>query len=87
MVQAVNSEKLYTDISGGDEIIDRIQGLLVFPVVTYGCESWIIKKGEGLKIDAFELWCWRRLLSVPWTTRRSNQLILKEISLYIHWED
>ena len=87
MVQAVNSEKLYTDISGGEEIIDRIQGLLVFPVVTYGCESWIIKKGEGLKIDAFELWCWRRLLSVPWTTRRSNQLILKEISLYIHWED
>ena len=53
---------------------------IVFPVVMYGCESWIIKKAECRRIDAFELWCWRRLLRVPWTTRRSNQSILKEIS-------
>ena len=53
---------------------------LVFPVVMYGCESWTIKKAECQKIDAFELWCWRRLLRVPWTARRSNQSILKEIS-------
>ena len=53
---------------------------MVFPVVMYGCESWTIKKAEHQRIDAFELWCWRRLLRVPWTTRRSNQLILKEIS-------
>ena len=53
---------------------------MVFPVVTYGCESWIIKKAEPWRIDAFELWCWRRLLRVPWTARRSNQCILKEIS-------
>ena len=52
----------------------------VSPVVIYGCESWTIKKAEHRRIDAFELWCWRRLLSVPWTTRRSNQSILKEIS-------
>ena len=52
----------------------------VFPVVMYGCESWTIKKVEGRRIDAFELWCWRRLLRVPWTARRSNQFILKEIS-------
>ena len=53
---------------------------MVFPVVTYGCESWTIKKAERQRIDAFELWCWRRLLRVPWTARRSNQSILKEIS-------
>ena len=53
---------------------------MVFPVVTYGCESWTIKKAEHQRIDAFELWCWRRLLRVPWTARRSNQSILKEIS-------
>ena len=53
---------------------------MVFPVVMYGCESWTIKKAECQKIDAFELWCWRRLLRVPWTARRSNQSILKEIS-------
>ena len=53
---------------------------MVFPVVMYGCESWAIKKAERRKTDAFELWCWRRLLRVPWTTRRSNQSILKEIS-------
>ena len=54
--------------------------VMVFPVVTYGCESWTIKKAECRRIDAFELWCWRRLLRVPWTARRSNQSILKEIS-------
>ena len=53
---------------------------MVFPVVLYGCESWTIKKAEHRRIDAFELWCWRRLLRVPWTARRSNQSILKEIS-------
>ena len=53
---------------------------MVFPVVMYGCESWTIKKAEHQRIDAFELWCWRRLLRVPWTTRRSNQSFLKEIS-------
>ena len=52
---------------------------MVFPVVMYGCESWTIKKAEHWRIDAFELWCWRRLLRVPWTARRSNQSILKEI--------
>ena len=53
---------------------------MVFPVVMYGCESWTIKKVEHGRIDAFELWCWRRLLRVPWTSRRSNQSILEEIS-------
>ena len=53
---------------------------MVFPVVMYGCESWTIKKAEHQRIDAFELWCWRRLLRGPWTVRRSNQSILKEIS-------
>ena len=53
---------------------------MVFPVVMYGCESWTVKKAERRRIDAFELWCWRRLLRVPWTARRSNQFILKEIS-------
>ena len=53
---------------------------MVFPVVTYGCEGWTVKKAENQRIDAFELWCWRRLLRVPWTARRSNQFILKEIS-------
>ena len=54
--------------------------VMVFPAVMYGCESWTIKKAECRRIDAFELWCWRRLLRVPWTARRSNQSILKEIS-------
>ena len=53
---------------------------MVFPVVMYGCESWTIKKAEHQRIDAFELWCWRRLFRIPWTTRRSNQSILKEIN-------
>ena len=58
----------------------RLVKAMVFPVVMYGCESWTIKKSEHRRIDAFELWCWRRLLRVPWTARRSNQSILKEIS-------
>ena len=58
----------------------RLLKAVVFPVVTYGYESWTIKKAEGQRIDAFELWCWRRLLRAPWTARRSNQSILKEIS-------
>ena len=53
---------------------------MVFPVVMYGCESWTVKKAERQKIDAFELWCWRRLLRFPWTARSSNQFVLKEIS-------
>ena len=53
---------------------------MIFPVVMYGCESWTVKKAECRRIDAFELWCWRRLLRVPWTVRRSNQSILKEIN-------
>ena len=60
---------------------------MVFPVVTYGCESWTVKKAECQRIDAFELWCWRRLLRVPWTARRSNQPILKEISPGIFWKE
>ena len=59
---------------------------MVFPVVMYGCESWTVKKAENQRIDAFELWCWRRLLKVPWTARRSNQCILKEISPEISLE-
>ena len=58
----------------------RLVKAMVFPLVIYGCESWTIKKAECQRIDAFELWCWRRLLGVPWTARRSNQSILKEIS-------
>ena len=60
---------------------------MVFPVVMYGCESWTVKKAECQRIDAFELWCWRRLLNVPWTARRSNQSILKEISPGCSLED
>ena len=58
---------------------------IVYPVIMYGYESWTIKKAECQRIDAFELWCWRRLLRVPWTARRSNQSILKELD--IHWKD
>ena len=58
----------------------RLVKAMVFPVVMYGCESWTIKKAECQRTDAFDLWCWRRLLRVPWTARRSNQSVLKEIS-------
>ena len=60
---------------------------MVFRVVMYGCESWTVKKAERWRIDAFELWCWRRLLRVPWTARRSNQSILKEMSPGCSWEE
>ena len=60
---------------------------MVFPVVMYGCDSWTKKKAEHRRIDAFELWCWRRLSRVPWTVRRPNQSTLKEISPNIHWKD
>ena len=65
----------------------RLVKAMVFPVVTYGCESWTIKKAEHQRIDAFDLWCWRRLLRVPWTARRSSQFILKEINPGVHWKD
>ena len=65
----------------------RLVKAMVFPVVMYGCESWTVKKAEHLRIDAFELWCWRRLLRVPWTARRSNQSILKEISPGFLWKE
>ena len=61
--------------------------VMLFPVVVYGCESWTVKKAKRRRIDAFELWCWRRLWRVPWTARRSNQSILKEMVLNIHWKD
>ena len=65
----------------------HIVKVMVFPVVMYGCESWTIKKAECQKIDAFKLCCWRRLLRVPWTSRRSNQSILRKSMLNIHWKD
>ena len=65
----------------------RLVKAMVFPVVMYGCESWTVKKAEHRRIDGFELWCWRRLLRVPWTARRSNQSILKEISPGISLEE
>ena len=65
----------------------RLVKAMVFPVVMYGRESWTMKKAERQRIDAFELWCWRKLLRVPWTAWRSNQSILKEISPGCHWKD
>ena len=61
-------------------LLAKVRLVKAFPVVMYGCESWTVKKAECQRIDAFEVWCWRRLLRVPWTARRSNQSILKEIS-------
>ena len=61
--------------------------VMVFPVVMHGCESWTIKKAECQRIDVVKLWCWRRLLRVLWTARRSNQSILKDLTLSIHWKD
>ena len=65
----------------------RLVKAIIFPVVVYGCERWTVKKAEHRRIDAFELWCWRRLLRVPWTARRSNQSNLKEIVLGVQWKD
>ena len=64
-----------------------IQWSIVFPIVMYGCESWTMKKAEHRRIDAFEFWCWRRLLRVPWTARRSNQSVLRKSVLNVHWMD
>ena len=75
--------KVMTNLKSRDTILPTkvcLVKAMVFPVVMYGCKSWTIKKAEHQRIDAFELWCWRRLLRVPWTARRSNQSILKEIS-------
>ena len=60
---------------------------MAFPIVMYACESWTIKRAEHRRIDAFELWCWRRLLRVPWTTRKSNQSMIRKSVLYVHWKD
>ena len=68
-------------------LIKAMVKAMVFPVVMYGYESWTVKTAEHRRIDAFELWCWRRLLRVPWTARRSNQSIIKETNLNIHWKD
>ena len=65
----------------------QIVKAMVCPVVTYGCESWTVKKAECQRIDAFKLWCWRRLLTVPWSETRSNQSIFREINPAIHWKD
>ena len=70
-----------------DSVLKSRVTVMVFPVVMYGCESWTIKMAECWTIDASELWCWRRLLRVPWTARRSNQSILKEINLNSRWKD
>ena len=78
MVGAFNPFTFKVIIDKYDSV--RLVKAMVFPVVMYGCESWTVKKPEHQRIDAFELWCWRRLLRVPWTARRSNQSILKEIS-------
>ena len=72
--------KYFLDILNFLEEISSLSHSIVFPIVTYGCESWIVKQAESQRIDTFELWCWRRLLRVPWTARRSNQSILKEIN-------
>ena len=66
---------------------DHLVKAMVFPVVMYLCESWTVKKAEHWRIDTFELWCWRRLLRVPWTARRSNQSILRRSVLGVHWKD
>ena len=65
----------------------RLVKAMAFPIVMYGCQSWTIKKAECRRIDAFELWCWRRLLRVPWTARRSNQSMIRKSVLYVHWKD
>ena len=65
----------------------RLVKAMVFPVVMYGCETWTVEKAECQKIDAFELWCWRRLLRAPWPARRFNKSILKRLVLGIHWKD
>ena len=75
----INSILISRDITTLQTKVHLVKAM-VFPVVMYGCESWTIKKAERRRIDAFKLWCWRRLLRVPWTARRSNQSVLKEIN-------
>ena len=75
--QHIKKQRLY--FANKDASQQSLVRSMVFPIVMYGCESWTMKKGECLKIDAFEVWCWRRLLRVPWAVRRSNQSILREI--------
>ena len=75
-MQHIKKQRRYFANKGPSSLVKA----MVFPVVMYGCESWTVKKAERQRIDAFELWCWRKLLRVPWTARRSNQPILKEIS-------
>ena len=77
-VSFLYTEKLQLPITLPTKV--RLVKAMVFPVVMYGCESWTMKKAERRRIDVFELWCWRRLLRVPWTARRSNRFILKEIN-------
>ena len=79
--------RIFQAVSDKHRFYFRLVKAMVFPVVMYGCESWTIKKTECWRIDAFELWCWRRLLRVPWSARRSNQSILKRSVLGIHWKD
>ena len=82
--------KSMTNLDGRDIILPtkvHLVNVMVFPIVMYGIESWTIKKAECRRTDAFESWCWRRLLRVPWTTRRSNQSIYKKSTLNIHWKD
>ena len=76
----INLDSIVTSIDVTSPTKVHLVKAMVFPVVMYGCESWTVKKAERRRTDAFELWCWRRLLRVPWTARRSNQSILKEIS-------
>ena len=76
-----------TQLFGNLDIYIEITVILGIEVVMYGCESWTVKKAEHRRIDAFKLWCWRRLLRVPWTARRSKQSILKEISPGISWKE
>ena len=78
----MNRAHIYWEVVPGSMLAARVTSieLLIFPIVMYGCENWTIKEAECRRIDAFELWCWRRLLRVLWTARRSNQSILKEIS-------
>ena len=80
IAQSTNSSFHIISIRDGLSTKVHLVKAVVFPVVMYGCDSWTIKKAECQRIDAFELWCWRRLVGVPWTARRSNQSILKEIS-------
>ena len=87
LISAINLDSILK--SGDITLLTKVQIVkaTVFPVVMYAYESWTIKKAECCRTDAFKLWWWKRLLRVPWTARRSNQSILKELTLNIHWRD